>query len=288
MSSRTRPFLCVCGRCGLISALLRWQRRGGIAGVIVGRHLGATRRPPRARRRLRALQVQANRGTRRDRGQRRGPRQRQSVLGDWRLARVVDDQGSARSSRRCAEDTAAEGHRSDDGRDHESDNAAAESIWAGLGGPGAAAHKVDVVLRQSRRPDRRAVAEARPEFSAFGQTDWLAGEPARGSSRQPCATRSNAPIFALMGRVEPDQRWGVGIIPSSRFKGGWGPSPSGGYLVRQMGVLRRSERNDRRRPCRTTLSREHSTTARRISPRWRSWLTAHLGELPAGQCAHHK
>ena len=40
-----------------------------------------------------------------------------------------------------------------------------------------------------------------------------------------------------MGQVEPSQTWGIGGIPGSEFKGGWGPSPSGKYLVRQIGVL---------------------------------------------------
>ena len=45
------------------------------------------------------------------------------------------------------------------------------------------------------------------------------------------------PIFTLMGRVEAVQRWGIGTIAGSRFKGGWGPSPTGAYLVRQIGII---------------------------------------------------
>jgi hypothetical protein len=44
-----------------------------------------------------------------------------------------------------------------------------------------------------------------------------------------------------MGEVVPDQSWGLGEAgypPGVRlaFKGGWGPEPGGGYLVRQIGV----------------------------------------------------
>jgi hypothetical protein len=39
-----------------------------------------------------------------------------------------------------------------------------------------------------------------------------------------------------MGRVVPEQRWGMGAIPDIRFKGGWGPSEDGGYDVIQVGV----------------------------------------------------
>jgi len=118
----------------------------------------------------------------------------------------------------------------------ESDNAAAESIWARLGDPATAAHKVDDILRQTGDPTNVQSQKVRPEFSAFGQTDWALVDQARFISVAMC-DRANAPIFALMGRVQPDQSWGIGSVPGSRFKGGWGPSPTGSYLVRQMGVL---------------------------------------------------
>ena len=54
----------------------------------------------------------------------------------------------------------------------ESDDAAAESIWASPGDPVAAAHKVDDVLRQNGDPTTVQSKKVRPEFTAFGQTDW--------------------------------------------------------------------------------------------------------------------
>jgi hypothetical protein len=41
----------------------------------------------------------------------------------------------------------------------------------------------------------------------------------------------------LMGQISPDQRWGLGEIDGAKFKGGWGPSLEGDYLVRQLGVI---------------------------------------------------
>lgn len=42
-----------------------------------------------------------------------------------------------------------------------------------------------------------------------------------------------------MDEVVPGQRWGLGTLgPDTQFKGGWGPAPEGGYLVRQMGLVR--------------------------------------------------
>jgi len=64
----------------------------------------------------------------------------------------------------------------------------------------------------------------RPQFTAFGQTIWALTDQARFTASAVCDS-SNAPIFTLMGQVESDQRWGLGVIPDARFKGGWGPSP---------------------------------------------------------------
>ena len=43
-----------------------------------------------------------------------------------------------------------------------------------------------------------------------------------------------------MQQVIPDQRWAVGSLGAGArlFKGGWGPELRGGYLVRQMGIIR--------------------------------------------------
>jgi hypothetical protein len=165
----------------------------------------------------------------------------------------------------------------------ESDNAAAEAIWAGLGDPITAAHKVEAVLRDSGDPTSVEYRKLRPEFTAFGQTDWSLADQAKFVASAVCDTR-DAPIFALMGKVVPDQSWGIGTIPDSRFKGGWGPSTTGNYLVRQIG----------------TLSAPTGTVAvaMAVAPASGSfadgttdltdvanWLNDHLAALPAGHCA---
>jgi hypothetical protein len=168
----------------------------------------------------------------------------------------------------------------------ESNNAAAESIWASLGDPVTAAHKVDEVLRQTGDPTTVQSQKVRPEFSAFGQTEWPLTRQVRFISVALC-DNANAPIFALMGDVQADQRWGLGTVPDSQFKGGWGPSPTGSYLVRQMGVL-------------TTPNGKIAVAlaAQPASGRFddgtaalteiAAWLTTHLSALPAGECNHHK
>ena len=54
----------------------------------------------------------------------------------------------------------------------ESDNAAAESIWEGLGDPATAAAEVGKVLHDTGDPTMVESRKLRPEYTAFGQTDW--------------------------------------------------------------------------------------------------------------------
>lgn len=168
----------------------------------------------------------------------------------------------------------------------QSDNAAAETIWESLGTPAEAAGKVEAVLRQAGDPTIVQSQRVRPEFSASGQTDWPLADQVRFTSVAVC-DKANAPVFDLMGRVEPDQRWGLGTIGGSRFKGGWGPSPTGGYLVRQIGVLTtptgtvavalaalpHSGRFEDGTAALTTMA---------------NWLKQRLGALPAGDCPAHQ
>lgn len=165
----------------------------------------------------------------------------------------------------------------------ESDNAAAESIWSSLGDPATAAHEVDAVLRGAGDPTSVESRRVRPEFSAFGQTEWPLTDQVRFLSDAWCDT-ANAPIFALMGRVEADQSWGIGTLGGSRFKGGWGPSPTGRYLVRQMGVL--------------VVPHGLVAVALAAEPdsgsfedgvadltEMAGWLHSHIAKLPAGRCS---
>jgi hypothetical protein len=118
----------------------------------------------------------------------------------------------------------------------QSDNDAAESIWASLGDPATAAQKVEAVLAEAGAPTTVESRKVRPEFTAFGQTEWPLGDQATFLSSAACDPASQ-PIMDLMGQIEPDQRWGLGQIPGAKFKGGWGPSLDGNYLVRQFGVV---------------------------------------------------
>jgi hypothetical protein len=118
----------------------------------------------------------------------------------------------------------------------DSDNGAAESLWESLGDPDAAARKVEAVLKEYGDLTVVESRRLRPEFSAFGQTEWSLVNQTAFVARSFCED-TNSPIFDLMGQVSPGQQWGIFQLPDSKFKGGWGPSTSGSYLVRQIGVF---------------------------------------------------
>lgn len=118
-----------------------------------------------------------------------------------------------------------------------SDNISGEQLWASLGDPSTAAGKVQNTLAASG--DTSTVVESRilrPEFTAFGQTDWSLPAQAQFAASLPCRDDS-AFVLDAMGSIISDQQWGLGTITGSQFKGGWGPGADGGYLVRQFGII---------------------------------------------------
>ena len=118
-----------------------------------------------------------------------------------------------------------------------SDNAAADDLFALLGTPAVAAAATQTVIREAG--DQRTVVPStrlREDYSIVGQTDWPAAAQARFLGDLACRPDAQ-PVLELMGQFEADQRWGLGRLPGARIKGGWGPTPSGGYQVRQMGLV---------------------------------------------------
>jgi hypothetical protein len=163
-----------------------------------------------------------------------------------------------------------------------SDNAAAESIWQSLGEPQTAAHKVEAVLAETGDHTVVEWRKVRAEFSAFGQTIWSSANQMHFLSAAACDSR-NAPVLSLMGQVEADQRWGLGVIPDTRFKGGWGPSLDGKYLVRQIGLI-----NTPTGVSSVAVAAEPKsgslTDGTGDLTEIANWLTAHKAVLPAGHC----
>lgn len=167
----------------------------------------------------------------------------------------------------------------------QSDNAAAESIWDELGGNSVtAAHKVEAVLSKYGDPTTVEWRKLRPQFTAFGQTIWSLTNQVRFTAAAVCDTAS-APIFTLMGQVEAAQRWGLGVVSDTRFKGGWGPSPTGAYLVRQLGVLKTPTGLTAVAVATEPASGSFNDGTQDLTEVGK-WLTSHMTELPTGQCDH--
>lgn len=166
----------------------------------------------------------------------------------------------------------------------ESDNAAAESIWAGLGDATQAEHAMEAVLRRYGDPTIVQSQRVRPPYTAFGQTIWSLTNQARFTAGAVCDS-ANKTIFGLMGQVESGQSWGLGVIPDTRFKGGWGPKPDNNYLVRQLGVL--TTRNGLTAVAVATEPASGSfNDGTQDLTEVANWLHSHLADLPAGQCGH--
>lgn len=115
-----------------------------------------------------------------------------------------------------------------------SDNDAAEQLWNSLGDPAVAAAAVEQVLAEGGVRVDVPAERIRPEFSAFGQTAWSPSQQARFAaelSRIP----ASEPVVALMAEIDSGQAYGLGALPGTAFKGGWGPGGDGAYTVRQFG-----------------------------------------------------
>ncbi|WP_238525977.1 class A beta-lactamase-related serine hydrolase [Corynebacterium nuruki] len=119
----------------------------------------------------------------------------------------------------------------------ESDNAAAEQLWASLGDPTAAGAAVQAVLREGGDATTTVQNQVvRPGFSAFGQTMWTTADQATFAGKLSCLPGAG-PVLDAMGRISNGGGYGLGLIPGARFKGGWGPDESGAYQVRQFGLV---------------------------------------------------
>jgi hypothetical protein len=165
-----------------------------------------------------------------------------------------------------------------------SDNQAAEAVWESLGDPTTAARKVEAILRAAGDNTVVESVRIRPEFTAFGQTDWSLTDQARFLSVAACDSR-NEPVLTLMGQVIAEQRWGIGTIPGTRFKGGWGPSLTGHYLVRQFGLVKTPGGVSVVAVAADPASGSFDEGVADLT-KIGQWLQTRITSLPAGQCPH--
>ncbi|MGQ4596716.1 hypothetical protein [Nocardia sp. R6R-6] len=164
-----------------------------------------------------------------------------------------------------------------------SDNAAADALWQSLGSAQDAAQAVQAVLREGG--DTKTVVpatRARAELSSFGQAEWSLVDQVQFASRLPCLAQSGR-VTTLMEQVVSSQRWGLGEFSGAEFKGGWGPDPSGAYLVRQFGLITVPSGQIAIamavRPASGTFS-----DGMNVLDRLATVVSQHLDELPGGRC----
>lgn len=132
----------------------------------------------------------------------------------------------------------------------ESDNQSILNLFGDLealkGGLMGASDYVRGLFRRSGDQDT-IVATAPPPPGAvttFGQTQWTPTHAVRffRALALGCLLPggSSGYVLGLMQRIISSESWGLGSggfgVPVA-FKGGWGPEPSGGYLVRQSGII---------------------------------------------------
>ncbi|HVV23884.1 MAG TPA: hypothetical protein VHF06_30910 [Pseudonocardiaceae bacterium] len=166
----------------------------------------------------------------------------------------------------------------------ESDNSAADGLWQALGAPDAAAKAVQAVLREGGDTTTTVPAtRSRAEYSAFGQADWSLADQVRWASRLPCLPDADT-VTTLMGKVVWGQQWGLGHLDNTRFKGGWGPDPSGNYLVRQFGLLT-TPNGDVAISLAAQATSGTFDDGTQILNKMAGLITKHLDDLPAGHCA---
>ena len=117
-----------------------------------------------------------------------------------------------------------------------SNNEAAQSAWDALGGGARAAQAVQQVLGEAGDTTTQVQSQVtRPEFSAFGQTQWSVGDQAAFMAKLRCVNGAE-PILTAMSTPDPAQSYGLRNLEGAALKGGWGPDTAGGYDVRQMGL----------------------------------------------------
>jgi hypothetical protein len=164
----------------------------------------------------------------------------------------------------------------------QSDNASADELWAMLGTPTEAGAAVQDVLADGNNAGVAVqTTQVRPPYSPYGQTTWPLEQAARFAFSLPCLAAES--LLGQMSDIATDQQWGLAGDAGVAAKGGWGPEPDGGYLVRQIasvgdgpdsfGVAIAAKPND------GTFA-----TGTAMLDQLAGWVLNHRSQLPKGNC----
>lgn len=165
----------------------------------------------------------------------------------------------------------------------QSDNAAADELWASLGEPAGAAAAVQQVLVDGANPDIQVQAEQiRPPYSPFGQTVWPQADAARFAWALPCIPDAE-PVLTQMRNITSEQQWGLAAVGQTLAKGGWGPDTSGDYLARQIALIQTGTGN-----LGVALAAEPDdgsfASATTLLNNLANWVTQNASEFPGRRC----
>lgn len=165
----------------------------------------------------------------------------------------------------------------------QSDNAAADQMWAILGDPQTAASAVESVLREGG--DTAVVVQSqqvRPPYSPYGQTEWSNDQAAIFAFGLPCIAGAE-PVIDQMRNLGGSQQWGLTSFADVAAKGGWGPESDGGYLVRQLALVSTSSGSFgvslAARPADGTFE-----TGQAMLDVLGSWIDQHRNNIGGGHC----
>lgn len=106
-----------------------------------------------------------------------------------------------------------------------------QALWERLGTPREAANAVTTQLRKSGDLDT-VVNENYPA------TAWSLDAQATYISSAVCLPADRQETINRMSRIAPDERWGLGELPTTVFKGGAGTDDAGRFVARQMGTVK--------------------------------------------------
>ncbi|MGC4933790.1 hypothetical protein ACLQ3C_08905 [Gordonia sp. DT30] len=166
-----------------------------------------------------------------------------------------------------------------------SDNSAAEQLWASLGSNTEASAKVTAVLREGGNPNTVVpTQQLRSGFTIFGQTVWTLPDAATFAGHLPCMP-GTAHVLALMGQVAGNQQWGAEIMSAPKttaVKGGWGPGVDGAYLVRQLGVI--TYRDGQQSAVAMSAVGGSMSAGTAALNAIANWLNQNIAALPRGRC----
>ena len=167
----------------------------------------------------------------------------------------------------------------------QSDNAAADQLWAMLGSPQDAAVAVQRILTDGG--DSQTTVQSKqvlPPYSAYGQTQWSQQLQARFAFALPCLGPAADDVLTQMHNLGSGQQWGLATVDGAAAKGGWGPEGGAGYLVRQIALVQNKSGAYIGVALAARPADGSFDTGVAMITKLGNWVRQHLDEFPAGRC----